>query len=127
VEQVGDELLKARMCTPTVARHLTVAHSVFRHAMRAHGLERDPASAELVDRPTVRCSGGFQPVDAEQLAALCRAAETPQDATLFLTAAMAGLRQERHAATTPVRPGSEGGEAAHITTPMRYIHHRPRG
>jgi integrase len=93
VEKLRDELLKAEVSARTVVRHLTVAHGVFRHAMRAHGLERNPASAELVDRPTVRYSGEFRTLDAEQLAALCRAAETLQDAAMFLTAAMGGLRQ----------------------------------
>ncbi len=76
----------------TVVRHLTVAHGVFRHAVREHGLERNPASAELVDRPTVRYSGEFDTFDAGELAALARAAADEQDATLYLTAAMTGLR-----------------------------------
>ena len=60
----------------TVVRHLTVAHGVFKYAMRKHGLTRNPASADLVDRPTVRYSGEFVTLDAEQLAALMRAAAT---------------------------------------------------
>lgn len=93
VEQLRDEILGSGVSSRTVVRHLTVAHGVFRHAVRAYGLTRNPASSELVDRPTVRYSGEFSAVDAEGLAALCRAAETPQDAALFLTAGMAGLRQ----------------------------------
>ena len=74
-------------------RHLTIAHGVFKHAMRKHGLTRNPASADLVDRPSVRYTGEFRTLDAEQLAALMRAAASPQDATLYLTAAQTGLRQ----------------------------------
>ena len=57
-------------------RHLTVAHGVFKYAMRKHGLTRNPASADLVDRPTVRYSGEFTTLDPEQLGALLRAAAT---------------------------------------------------
>ena len=61
--------------------------------MRRHGLARNPASAELVDRPSVGYTGEFDTLDPEQLAALVRAAETEQDAVLYLTAAQTGLRQ----------------------------------
>jgi integrase len=88
-----DELLAAGLKPRTVVRHLTVAHGVFKYAMREHGLTRNPASAELVDRPTVRYSGGFVAFDAEELAALARHAGDEQDAALYLTAAMTGLRQ----------------------------------
>ncbi|HME03343.1 MAG TPA: site-specific integrase [Solirubrobacteraceae bacterium] len=102
VKALRDQLLKAKregredgapLSTRTVVRHLTVAHGVFRYAMREHGLTRNPASAELVDRPTVRYSGEFETFDAEELAALVRAAEDPATGTLYLTAAMTGLRQ----------------------------------
>jgi len=56
------------------------------------GLTRNPASAELVDRPTVRYSGEFVTFDADELAALARAAHDEQDAALYLAAAMTGLR-----------------------------------
>ncbi|MDP8909381.1 MAG: hypothetical protein M3N47_09775, partial [Chloroflexota bacterium] len=61
--------------------------------MREHGLARNPASAELVDRPSVRYSGEFVTFDGEELAALARHAANLQDATLFLMAAFTGLRQ----------------------------------
>jgi integrase len=61
--------------------------------MRRYGLSRNPASADLVDRPTVRYSGEFRTLDTEQLAALIRAAASTQDAALYLTAAQTGLRQ----------------------------------
>ncbi len=88
-----DELLATDLSARTVVRHLTVAHGVFRYAMRRHGLTSNPASADLVDRPSVRYSGEFHTLDAEQLAALVRAANSLQDATLYLTAAQSGLRQ----------------------------------
>ena len=73
-------------------RHLTVAHGVFRHAVRAYALARNPASAEVVDRPTVRYSGEFVTLDGDELQALARSAATEQDGVLYLTAAMTGLR-----------------------------------
>jgi integrase len=66
---------------------------VFKHAVREHGLTRNPASAELVDRPTVRYTGEFVTFDAHELAALARQAHDDQHAALYLTAAMTGLRQ----------------------------------
>lgn len=93
VERLRDELLDVGLSPRTVARHLTVAHGVFKHAVRTHGLRRNPATAELVDRPTVRYSGEFDAFDGDELRALARAAENDHDAALFLTAAMTGLRQ----------------------------------
>ena len=94
VERFRDELIAAGEVSPrTIVRHLTVAHGVFKYAMRKYGLERNPAGADLVDRPSVNYSGEFMTLDPEQLAALVRAAETEQDAVLYLTAAQTGLRQ----------------------------------
>jgi integrase len=93
VAKLRDDLMAAGLSPRTVVRHLTVAHAVFKHAMREHGLVRNPAAADLVDRPTVRYSGEFDTFDMNELAALARAAANEQDATLFLTAAMTGLRQ----------------------------------
>ena len=93
VEELRDELMKSGLSPRTVVRHLTVAHGVFKHAMRKHGLHRNPASADLVDRPNVNYSGEFRALDPEQLAALIRHAASEQDATLYLAAAHSGLRQ----------------------------------
>ncbi len=102
VAALRDELLQTRregredgplLSARTVVRHLTVAHGVFKHAIREHGLTRNPASAELVERPTVRYSGEFVTFDADELAALVRAADDEATGTLYLTAAMTGLRQ----------------------------------
>ncbi len=93
VAKLRDELMAAGLAPRTVVRHLTVAHGVFKHAVREHGLTRNPASAELVDRPTVRYTGDFETFDADELAALAAAAADEQDGCLYLTAAMTGLRQ----------------------------------
>jgi integrase len=103
LEALRDELLRdgqdangnprKALSTRTVVRHLTVAHGVFKYAMRAYGLTRNPASAEHVDRPTVRYTGEFQTFDSDEIATLARHAATPEDAALYLTAAYIGLRQ----------------------------------
>jgi integrase len=93
LEAMRDELLAAGLSPRTVVRHLTVAHGVFKYAMRAHGLKTNPASSDLVDRPTVRYTGDFDALDMEQLQALARAAATEQESTLYLMAAFTGLRQ----------------------------------
>jgi len=93
VARLRDELMAGGLSPRSVVRHLTVCHGIFKHAVRAHGLARNPASAELIDRPTVRYSGDFDTFDADELAALARAAADDQDAALYLTAAYTGLRQ----------------------------------
>lgn len=95
VAALRDDLMARGLSARTVVRHLTVSHGIFKHAVRAHGLLRNPASAELVDRPTVRYSGdfdAFDAFDADELAALARAANGEQDAALYLLAAYSGLR-----------------------------------
>ena len=53
VEAPRDDLMASGKLSPrTVVRDLTVATGVFKHAMRKHGVTRNPASADLVDRPT---------------------------------------------------------------------------
>jgi integrase len=94
VETYRDELLaEGRLSARTIVRHLTVLHGIYRRAARVWGLPVNPASADLVERPSVRYSGEFTTLDVEQLQALMRAARSEQDATLYLTAAMTGLRQ----------------------------------
>jgi hypothetical protein len=128
VAKLRDECMAQGLAPRTVVRHLTVAHGIFKHAVREHGLTRNPASAELVDRPTVRYSGEFETFDADELAALVRAAADEQDGALFLTAAMTGLRQRaagaalaRYRLRRAARPrpprvvaGGEGREVAEV-------------
>ena len=60
---------------------------------RVWGLERNPASADLVERPKVVYTGEFDTLDRDELEALGRAAHDRQDAAIYLTAAYTGLRQ----------------------------------
>jgi hypothetical protein len=63
-------------------RRLTVLHGSFRRARRVRGLGRNPAAAELVERPVVRYSGEFETLRTDEVLALVRAAGSPQDAAI---------------------------------------------
>jgi len=56
------------------------------------GLEPSPAAAELAERPAVRYSGEFETLRPADVLALVRAAASPQDAAIYLTAVFSGLR-----------------------------------
>jgi integrase len=86
-------LADGRLSNRTVVRHLTVLHGIFRRAARVWKLSVNPASADLVERPAVRYSGDFDLLSPDEVMALARAAETPQDGALYITAAFTGLRQ----------------------------------
>ena len=93
VEQLRDDLLGTHLSSRTVMRQLILSNAIFKFAMRRHGVIRNPASAELVDRPSVNYSGEFRVLTVEQLQMLVEHAENEQDAALYLAAAMTGLRQ----------------------------------
>ena len=50
-----------------VVRHLAVLHGIFKRAGRVWGLERNPASADLVERPKVVYTGEFETLDRDEL------------------------------------------------------------
>lgn len=85
-------LAERRLGNRTIVRHLTVLHGIFRRAARVWGLQRNPASAELVERPPVRYSGEFTTLRPDEVQHLVRHAADEQDAALYLTAAFTGLR-----------------------------------
>jgi integrase len=85
-------LAERRLGNRTVVRHLTVLHGIFRRAARVWGLQRNPASADLVERPPVRYSGEFKTLRPGEVLQLARHADGRQDAALYLTAAFTGLR-----------------------------------
>lgn len=86
-------IAEGRLSARVIVRHLTVLHGVFKRAGRVWGLQRNPASADLVERPRVVYTGEFDTLDREELEALARAARDRQDAAIYLTAAYTGLRQ----------------------------------
>lgn len=87
VRLVAEDRLSGR----TINKLLVMLHGIFRRAMRVYGLSGNPAAA--VDRQPVRRSGDFDVLTPGEVKALARAAESEQDAALFVTAAYTGLRQ----------------------------------
>jgi len=70
---------------------LLVLQGIFKRASRLHGLAVNPISE--VERPAQRSSGAIAVFSPEEVWALVRAAESPQDAAIYLTAAFTGLRR----------------------------------
>src|ERR1700742_3711874 len=50
---------EGRVSARVIVRHLTVLHGIFKRAARKWGLQCNPASADLVERPRVVYSGEF--------------------------------------------------------------------
>jgi integrase len=70
---------------------LTVLNGIFRRAQRRFGLQRNPVlEIERMREPRQVNLDVFSP---EEVLALVRAAETEQDAAIYLTAAFTGLRR----------------------------------
>ena len=94
IDAYKEELIaEGRLSNRVIVRHLTVLHGVFKRAKRVWGLERNPASADLVERPQVTYTGKFDTLDHGELEALVRAADDAQDGALCKVAAFTGLRQ----------------------------------
>jgi integrase len=85
-------LASGKLSNRSIVRHLMVLHGIFRRAARVWKLPVNPASADLVERPPVRYSGDFELLSPDQVFALARAADPPQDGALYITAAFTGLR-----------------------------------
>jgi len=75
----------------TVQKYLVILSSIFRHAKRRYGLRSNPM--DEVERPRVRSKVEIDVLSPAEVWALVRAAESEQDAAIFLTAAFTGLRQ----------------------------------
>jgi integrase len=86
-------IAEGRLSNRVIVRHLTVLHGIFKRAKRVWSIDRNPASADLVERPQVIYSGEFDTLDREELERLARAAHDAQDAVIYKVAAFTGLRQ----------------------------------
>jgi integrase len=84
---------EGRLSNRVIVRHLTVLHGIFKRAGRVWGLARNPASADLVERPKVVYTGEFDTYSREEIDLLAAHAADRQDAALYRTAAFTGLRQ----------------------------------
>ena len=77
--------------TPASRRKIIVTtHGIFQRARRAFGLPSNPVAD--VEKPPLRRSGDIEVYSPEEVWALVRAADSEQDAALYLTAAFTGLR-----------------------------------
>lgn len=74
----------------TRQKYLVCLGSIFKRAMKASGLPRNPV--DLVERPRVRRATKIDVLRPEEVLALVGAAESDQDAAVFHVAAFAGLR-----------------------------------
>ena len=69
---------------------LVVLHGIFQRARKVHGVAQNPVSD--VEKPPLTRSGDIDVFSPEEVFGLARAAESEQDAAIFLTAAFTGLR-----------------------------------
>jgi integrase len=75
----------------TAEKLLMIARAVFAHARSRGWVDQDPT--EAIERQQVRYSGDYDFYSREEIDALVRAAASAQDAAIFLTAALTGLRR----------------------------------
>jgi integrase len=80
-----------RMSNRTKIKLLTELNGVFVRARRAYKLPSNPMAD--VEKPRARSSSGIEVFAPEEVWALVRAAESEQDAAIYLTAAFTGLRR----------------------------------
>ncbi len=70
---------------------VVLLHGIFRRAVTVYDLPLNPVAK--VERHRVRSSGDIDVFEPEEVWALVRAAESEQDAAIYLTAAFTGLRR----------------------------------
>jgi integrase len=75
----------------TSEKLLMIVRAVLEHARRRDWIDGNPATG--VDRVPVRYSGDYDFFDRTEIDALVAGAASEQDATIFLTAALTGLRR----------------------------------
>ena len=86
-------MAEGRLTNRTIVRHLMVLHGIFKRAMRVWKLNSNPASAEMVERPSVVYTDSFETYDREEIDLLAANALSTQEGTLYKLAAFTGLRQ----------------------------------
>jgi integrase len=96
IEDLTSDAIEAWKATLTVgnrtkAKILTVLNGVLKRARRVHKLRYNPMAD--VEKPRFRATSAIEVFSPEEIWALVRAAESEQDAAIFLTAAFTGLRR----------------------------------
>jgi len=79
------------MSNRTLQKYLVALNGIFKRAMKIWNLPRNPAAE--VERPRLTRRGKIDVFSTEEVMALVRAADSEQDAAIYLTAAFTGLRQ----------------------------------
>jgi integrase len=79
------------MANRTREKTITVFHGVMERARKLHRLPANPVAG--VEKPRTASKTNIEVFSPEEVMALVRAAESQQDAAIYLTAAFTGLRQ----------------------------------
>jgi integrase len=90
IESYRDRLVERGRSNRTINKYLVVLHGIFKRAMKVYGLRANPV-ALVEKRPHTR-RANIDVFSYEEVTALTRAAESEQEAALYLTAALTGLR-----------------------------------
>jgi integrase len=91
VEAFRERLLEeGRLSRRSIQKILVLLHGVLKRAKRKQWIASNPA--EDAERVTLKRSGDFAVLTPAEVEALVRAAESKQDAAIFVTAAFSGLR-----------------------------------
>jgi len=90
-EIIEDWIAGTDLAPSSRVKALMVLNGIFKRACRLYKLPVNPMSD--VERPTSRPSGDISVFSPEEVWTLVRAAESEQDAAIFLTAAFTGLRR----------------------------------
>ena len=96
VESITTALIEAWIGETDLApssrtKALVLLHGIFQRARRVYGLQVNPVID--VEKPPTRRSDGIEVYSPEEVMALVRAADSEQDAAIYLTAANTGLRR----------------------------------
>ncbi len=83
--------IESGMSNATKLKVLTILSGVFERARKVHKLPRNPVVA--IEKPIQRVRGDIDVFSVEEVMALVRAAADEQDAAIYLTAALTGLRR----------------------------------
>lgn len=75
----------------TKSKTITILHGIMERARRRHRLPANPVS--FVEKPRTAARADIDVFSREEIRALVRAAESEQDAAIYLAAAFTGLRQ----------------------------------
>jgi integrase len=89
-EQIERWLARNERKASTRTKALVLLQGIFKRATKVYGLPANPATE--VERPPLRRSGNIDVFSPEEVWALVRAADSEQDAAIYLTAAFTGLR-----------------------------------